>query len=137
MKSIHHNSKPTSHWFSIIFVVMFISMASDVFDSTLDTVTNFANFGQTNLAAMERQIDDDVPQADSQPNVAEPQQHTESAERFTRVYREDASLMEKASYMAEFAYFHVVRVKRKLFQYLTRTIQHIRASIDGTPILSH
>lgn len=136
MKSIHHNSKSSSHWFSIILVVCFVVMAIDAFDSSLDTATRFVNYGQTNIAEIDRQIDD-APQPSNQPNVAAPQQHTESGARFTRAYHENASLMEKASYMAEFAYFHLVRVNRKLFQYLTRTFQHISARIDKAHISSH
>lgn len=136
MKSIHHNSKSSSHWFSIILVVCFVVMAIDAFDSSLDTATRFVNYGQTNIAEIDRQIDD-APQPSNQPSVAAPQQHAESGARFTRAYHENASLMEKASYMAEFAYFHLVRVNRKLFQYLTRTFQHISARIDKAHISSH
>lgn len=128
MKSIHHNKKPSSHWLSIIFVVFFIGMAADALEDGFTATTNYNNYSRTTDAEVDRQMTG-LPPPDSQASVVEAEQHMESAGRFTRVYPEDASLMEKALYVAEYAYDYVVRVNRKLFQLLSRAVQYITASM--------
>ncbi len=129
MKSIHHNAKPSSHWFSIIFVVLFIVMASDAFDSSLDATVQYNNYAHDTDAEIERQMGD-VPAAGSAPTQMAVQTKTEPAGRFNRPYPEQAGWKEKAGYAVEFAYFHVVRSTKKLWHILTRTLQRIEASIN-------
>lgn len=136
MKSIHHNKKPSSHWLSIIFVVFFIGMAADALEDASNVQTKYQNYAQTTDAELERQMAG-LPPPDNQASVVETERHTESAGHFTRVYREDAPLLEKASYLAEYVYHYVMRVNRKLFQLLSRAVQYIAASIDSQYLFSH